>query len=108
MLIAAAMVVALVGGCAQTEQAEEAATEQMEEAAEGETAEMAAETVTCPVCGTEAAKEDAITYEYEGTTYYFCSEECRDTFVEDPAAYMMHEEEMPAEEVPAEGETGTS
>lgn len=34
-----------------------------------------------PVCGKEVAREDAETYEFNGTTYYFCSYECRQEFV---------------------------
>ena len=44
--------------------------------------------VTDPVCGMRIEDAEAAgTAEYEGTTYYFCSEMCRDTFVADPAAY---------------------
>jgi Cu+-exporting ATPase len=44
--------------------------------------------VTDPVCGMNIDdREAAGTAEYEGQTYYFCSEACRDTFIADPAAY---------------------
>jgi adenylate cyclase len=44
--------------------------------------------VTDPVCGMRIDSEDAAaTAEREGTTYYFCSEACRDRFVADPASY---------------------
>jgi Cu+-exporting ATPase len=44
--------------------------------------------VTDPVCGMRIDDAEAAgTAEYEGTTYSFCSEMCRDTFVADPAAY---------------------
>jgi Cu+-exporting ATPase len=44
---------------------------------------------TDPVCGMRIDPEDAAaTAEYEGTTYYFCSEACRDAFVADPASYL--------------------
>jgi Cu+-exporting ATPase len=44
--------------------------------------------VTDPVCGMKIDTDDAAaTAEYEGKTYYFCSEACRDAFVADPAAY---------------------
>ena len=113
MLLVAVMVLALAGGCAQTEQAEEAVPEHVEEAVEGEMAEEAAGMAVDPVCGMEVAMEGAITHEYEGNMYYFCSEDCRDKFMADPATYMMPEEdmpeeEMPEEEMPAEGEMGTS
>src|ERR671937_1234556 len=41
-----------------------------------------------PVCGMRIDPDDAVaTAEREGTTYYFCSEGCRDRFLADPAAY---------------------
>ena len=44
--------------------------------------------LTDPVCGMRIDDGEAAgTAEYEGRTYYFCSEMCRDTFVADPAAY---------------------
>ena len=46
--------------------------------------------VTDPVCGMRIDPDDAAaTAEHEGSTYYFCSEACRDAFVADPAAYLM-------------------
>ena len=44
--------------------------------------------VTDPVCGMRIDTEDAAaTADYEGKTYYFCSQVCRDTFVADPASF---------------------
>jgi P-type Cu+ transporter len=44
--------------------------------------------VTDPVCGMRIDSDDAAaTAEYEGKTYYFCSEVCHDVFVADPAPY---------------------
>jgi adenylate cyclase len=41
-----------------------------------------------PVCGMRIDTEDAAaTLEHDGTTYYFCSEACREAFVADPTAY---------------------
>jgi Cu+-exporting ATPase len=41
-----------------------------------------------PVCGMRVDTDDApATAEYEGKTYYFCSQVCHDLFVADPAAY---------------------
>jgi YHS domain-containing protein len=38
-----------------------------------------------PVCGmTVREKPDALTYEYKGTTYYFCSSGCKRAFEKDP------------------------
>lgn len=50
---------------------------------------------TDPTCGMEVAMtEGAVTHEYEGKTYYFCSADCKTKFVADPGEYMeeMHEE----------------
>jgi YHS domain-containing protein len=45
--------------------------------------------VTDPVCGMRIDSDDAAaTADYEGTTYYFCSEACHDAFVAAPAAYV--------------------
>ncbi len=38
------------------------------------------ELVQDPVCGTYCPKREALTYRKGGTTYYFCSEECRRKF----------------------------
>jgi adenylate cyclase len=44
--------------------------------------------VTDPVCGMRIDPDDAAaTAEYQGNTYYFCSEACRDAFLSDPTAY---------------------
>ncbi len=44
---------------------------------------------TDPVCGMTIAEKDAVrTAEYEGATYYFCSEACRRKFVADPAKFV--------------------
>jgi YHS domain-containing protein len=41
-----------------------------------------------PVCGMRIDTDDAVaTAEYEGRTYYFCSEACYEAFVADPAPY---------------------
>lgn len=42
-----------------------------------------------PVCGMDVAVKDAkYSYEYEGKTYYFCSKNCRDSFVKAPAKFI--------------------
>jgi Cu+-exporting ATPase len=44
--------------------------------------------VTDPVCGMRIDTDDAAaTGEYEGKTYYFCSQACHDAFVADPTSY---------------------
>lgn len=46
-------------------------------------------TVTDPVCGMRIDSDDAVAEaEYNGTTYFFCSEACHEAFVADPAAYV--------------------
>ncbi len=42
-----------------------------------------------PVCGmTVEEGAGAITYEYNNTTYYFCSNGCRRAFEKDPEKYL--------------------
>jgi YHS domain-containing protein len=47
------------------------------------------EKVICPVTGETMLKSQAkASYEYEGKTYYFCCEGCKEKFVKDPAKYI--------------------
>lgn len=93
-----------VAGCQQAQEtppAEQAGETMMQEGEE----QMA---MVDPVCGMEVSKDSEWTAEYEGETYYFCSEQCRDTFMAEPGTYMqqMHDkmmkegstEDMPMEE----------
>lgn len=41
-----------------------------------------------PVCGVQVDEEDALTASYAGRTYYFCSEDCREEFLEAPEEYV--------------------
>jgi YHS domain-containing protein len=44
--------------------------------------------VTDPVCGMQIEDSDAAaTAEYQGTTYYFCSVDCKEEFEQDPESY---------------------
>ena len=43
---------------------------------------------TDPVCEMEVDEERSIKSEYEGITYYFCSQECKEEFDSDPEAYV--------------------
>lgn len=97
-----ALGLAFVGGCGRAEEAEETATEAIEQATEGAESMMEETMAVDPVCGMEVAMEGAVTAEYEGETYYFCSEDCRDQFMADPASYMQMEE-MPEEGMSEEG-----
>jgi YHS domain-containing protein len=59
--------------------------------------QQAEEKVVCPVCGHEFNKSEAkATYEYEGKTYYFCSDGCREKFMKNPENYLEKKEEMKA------------
>ena len=50
---------------------------------------MAQDTVKDPVCGMTISPADAVeTVEYEGTTYYFCSRDCAESFREAPEDYV--------------------
>ncbi len=40
-----------------------------------------------PVCGMQVDEEDAIVGTKGGKTQYFCSEECKEKFEEDPEQY---------------------
>jgi YHS domain-containing protein len=44
--------------------------------------------VKCNVCGVSLSEENAVTQEYEGEEYYFCSDECRIEFIKDPHKYI--------------------
>lgn len=52
-------------------------------------------TVVDPACGMKIKKSDAkATYEYNGRTYYFCTEGCLEKFKKDPEKYAQKAEEM--------------
>ena len=49
----------------------------------------AEEQVTDPVCGMKINKADAVaSMEHNRKTYYFCSQDCADSFKESPADYV--------------------
>ncbi|PSQ66729.1 MAG: hypothetical protein BRD24_02570 [Halobacteriales archaeon SW_9_67_24] len=41
----------------------------------------------CPVCGTEVDDDPPARTEYQGTTYEFCGEGCKESFEDDPERY---------------------
>ncbi len=45
-------------------------------------------TVKDLVCGMIIDKSTALTWEYKGTTYYFCREECKEEFEKNPEKYI--------------------
>jgi YHS domain-containing protein len=56
---------------------------------EGRPMGSSASIVEDPVCGMRLDPDDAAaTAQYEGTTYYFCSQTCHDAFVADPSTYV--------------------
>ena len=47
------------------------------------------EQVTDPVCNMKINKSEAVaTVEHNGRTYYFCSQDCADSFLESPEDYV--------------------
>ncbi len=62
-------------------------------------AQQKADTAVDPVCGMTVVKANAkATYDYKGTTYYFCNPGCKDAFAKDPEKYLKKQAE--AKEVP--------
>ena len=50
------------------------------------------DTAIDPVCGMTVVKATAkATYEYKGTTYYFCNPGCKDAFAKEPEKYLKAE-----------------
>jgi YHS domain-containing protein len=41
-------------------------------------------TVNCIVCGSNVFEGKALKQEHRGTIYYFCCEQCEDTFIKEP------------------------
>jgi len=62
---------------------------------------MTENTVTDVVCGmtVDPEAETTLTSEYEGKTYYFCSEMCKNSFDADPEKYA-HNNAGPSDEMP--------
>ena len=56
-----------------------------------------ADTAVDPVCGMTVVKANAkATFDYKGTTYYFCNPGCKDSFVKDPEKYLKAQAAAPA------------
>jgi len=43
---------------------------------------------TDPVCRMKVMEEKALSFEYRGTTYYFCANGCLERFRKDPEKYL--------------------
>jgi YHS domain-containing protein len=51
-------------------------------------------TAVDPVCGMTVKKAEATaTFDYKGTTYYFCNAGCKEAFVKDPDKYLQKKDE---------------
>jgi len=67
--------------------------------------EKADDTAVDPVCGMTVKKAEAkATFDYKGTTFYFCNTGCKESFAKDPEKYLQKREEATAG-TPAAGET---
>jgi YHS domain-containing protein len=66
----------------------------------GDRDEIELATAVDPVCGMELRRADAAAaIDYHGVVYFFCSTDCRDTFLTEPSQYA-HGAEPPAAETP--------
>lgn len=55
--------------------------------------EKSADTAIDPVCGMTVNKAQAkATYDYKGTTYYFCNPGCKEAFAKEPEKYLAKKE----------------
>src|SRR4030042_3025446 len=56
-----------------------------------------ADTAVDPVCGMTVVKANAkATFDYKGTTYYFCNPGCKDAFAKEPEKYLKGQAPAPA------------
>jgi YHS domain-containing protein len=86
LCIAVAVLALGVFGC---QQAQETPAEQAETTIEEAVEEVIEEAAPIdPVCGMEVTVESEWTAEYEGVTFYFCSEDCRDKFIATPGEFL--------------------
>jgi YHS domain-containing protein len=92
-----AMLALGVLGC---QQAQETVTEEAETTLDEAVDQVKEDVVLIdPACGMEVTMESEWTAEYEGVTFYFCSESCKDKFVEEPTAYLKDKVMEKAEEL---------
>ncbi|MHB1123371.1 MAG: heavy metal translocating P-type ATPase [Ramlibacter sp.] len=66
----------------------------------GSEAPMPEQPYTDPVCGMKVARDPHKTVQYEGRTYHFCSERCRDRFRANPEAFVAASRPEPAAAAP--------
>ncbi len=41
-----------------------------------------------PVCGQTVVEDNEMSADYSGEIYYFCSEDCRNEFIDDPERFV--------------------
>jgi YHS domain-containing protein len=85
LVIAGALLLALLVGCGQKEE-----QAQMEKTTKE--VQVVSTKVVDPVCGMEVDPKTAVTAEHMGQTYHFCSAQCQEQFLQDPAKYMAKKE----------------
>ena len=85
LCITVAMLALGILGCQQAQETAEQAETEVEAVVEEVTEEAP---LMDPVCGMEVTAETEWTAEYDGVTFYFCNEGCRDAFVEEPGKYL--------------------
>ena len=89
ILVLCIAITVLALGVLGCQQAQETPAEQAETQMAGAVEEVQEETALVdPVCGATVTAESEWTAEYEGATFYFCSEGCRDKFVKEPGKYL--------------------
>lgn len=67
----------------------------------------AADTAVDPVCGMTVVKANAkATFDYKGTTYYFCNTGCKDAFAKEPEKYLQAQAKAKGEETKMPGQMG--
>ena len=94
VLVLCIAIAVLALGVFACQQAQETPAEQAETQAEEAVEEVLEEAVMIdPVCGMEVTAESEWKAEYEGVTFYFCSQECRDKFIEAPGKFLEAKDE---------------
>jgi len=84
LIVVGAALLVILAGCAQKEQ-----QSQVKETAEK--VQVATERVTDPVCGMQVDAETAVMAAYQGDAYHFCSADCQEQFLQNPAKYISTE-----------------
>jgi len=92
IVLSSLLVLTLIFACSSEKQSEtQPAEKQTMTSHQGHAMQdsMSIEMVTDPVCGMQIKKEDAVaTTEYNDKTYYFCMEEDKKAFDENPGKYV--------------------